>query len=60
MAERRINNMEKIRTAVAQDLLSGRIDLLLGWEKGLYWWQSRPLFARNSEDLQRLTWDSFA
>ncbi len=59
MAERRINNMEKIRTAVAQDLLSGRIDLLLGWEKGLYWWQARPLFARNSEDLQRLTWDSF-
>lgn len=59
MAERGVNNMDKIRTAVAQDLLSGRIDLLLGWEKGHYWWQSRPLFARNSEDLQRLTWDSF-
>lgn len=59
MAKREISDMEKIRTAVAQDLLSGRIDLLLGWEKGHYWWQSRPLFARNSEDLQRLAWDSF-
>ncbi|HHX87174.1 MAG TPA: hypothetical protein GX693_03220 [Firmicutes bacterium] len=59
MAEHRVENLDKIRTAVAQDLLSGRIDLLLGWEKGHYWWQSRPLFARNSDDLQRLTWDSF-
>ncbi len=53
------NGVEKIRSAVAQDLLSGRIDLLLGWEKGHYWWQSRPLFATTREDLDRLVWDSF-
>lgn len=53
------NGVEKIRAAVAQDLLSGRIDLLLGWEKGHYWWQSRPLFAVTKEDLDRLAWDSF-
>jgi hypothetical protein len=45
MAERNLEQLEKIREAVSQDLLGGRIDLLLGWEKGHYWWQSRPLFA---------------
>ncbi len=59
MAEHNLSSVEKIRTAVDQDLLSGRISLLLGWEKGHYWWQSRPLFARNEEGLNRLAWDSF-
>ncbi len=49
----------KVKKAVSQDLLGGRIDLLLGWEKGHYWWQSRPLFARSEKDLERLVWDSF-
>lgn len=60
MAERDLNQVEKVRETVSQDLLSGRIDLLLGWEKGHYWWQSRPLFARGEEDLKKLTWDSFS
>jgi formate dehydrogenase (coenzyme F420) beta subunit len=59
MAEPNVEQVKKIREAVAQDLLSGRIDLLIGWEKGHYWWQSRPLFARNEKDLEKLTWDSF-
>ena len=59
MAENNVENLKKIREAVSQDLLGGRIDLLLGWEKGHYWWQSRPLFARTEEDLEKLTWDSF-
>ncbi|MFU8794211.1 MAG: 4Fe-4S dicluster domain-containing protein [Dethiobacteria bacterium] len=59
MAERNLEQLEKIREAVSQDLLSGRIELLLGWEKGHYWWQSRPLFASSEGDLARLTWDSF-
>lgn len=59
MAADNLNKTEKIRNAVAQDLLSGRIELLLGWEKGHYWWQSRPLFAREEADLERLAWDSF-
>ncbi|MFO7951615.1 MAG: 4Fe-4S dicluster domain-containing protein [Bacillota bacterium] len=59
MAEHNLEQVEKIRDIVSQDLLGGRIDLLLGWEKGHYWWQSRPLFARDEEDLKRLTWDSF-
>jgi formate dehydrogenase (coenzyme F420) beta subunit len=59
MAENYVEQSAKIRAAVAQDLLSGRIDLLLGWEKGHYWWQSRPLFARDEADLERLAWDSF-
>ena len=49
----------RIRAAVTQDLLSGRISLLLGWQKGLFWWRSRPLFARSQQDLERLVWDSF-
>ncbi|MEW5784175.1 MAG: 4Fe-4S dicluster domain-containing protein [Bacillota bacterium] len=59
MAENNVDYSAKIRGVVAQDLLSGRIDLLLGWEKGHYWWQSRPLFARDQADLERLAWDSF-
>jgi formate dehydrogenase (coenzyme F420) beta subunit len=59
MAEHHLNGVAKIRAAVAQDLLSGRINLLLGWEKGHYWWQSRPLFARDEADLAKLAWDSF-
>ena len=59
MADRHLDQLEKIREAVSQDLLSGRIDLLLGWEKGHYWWQSRPLFATSEEDLSHLAWDSF-
>ncbi len=59
MAERHIEELKKIRDAVSQDLLSGRIELLLGWEKGHYWWQSRPLFARSEDDLAKLAWDSF-
>jgi ferredoxin len=59
MAERNLEQLKKIREAVSQDLLSGRIDLLLGWEKGHFWWESKPLFASEEEDLTRLTWDSF-
>jgi ferredoxin len=59
MAEHHISAAAKIRAAVAQDLLSGRISLLLGWEKGHFQWQSRPLFARDGADLERLAWDSF-
>ena len=59
MAEHNLEQVDKIREAVKQDLLGGRIDLLLGWEKGHYWWQSRPLFARCEEDLDKLAWDSF-
>lgn len=59
MAERNLEQIEKIREVVSQDLLSGRIELLLGWEKGHYWWQSRPLFASSKDDLAKLTWDSF-
>jgi formate dehydrogenase (coenzyme F420) beta subunit len=59
MAERNLEQLEKIRDAVSQDLLGGRIDLLIGWEKGHYWWQSRPLFATDEGDLAKLAWDSF-
>ncbi|MDZ4131965.1 MAG: 4Fe-4S dicluster domain-containing protein [Dethiobacteria bacterium] len=59
MAERNLEQTVKVREAVAQDLLGGRINLLLGWEKGHYWWQSRPLFARTEKDLEKLVWDSF-
>lgn len=59
MAERNLDDLKKVRDVVGQDLLGGRIDLLLGWEKGHFWWQSRPLFAVDREDLERLAWDSF-
>ena len=59
MAERYLEELTKIRDAVKQDLLGGRIDMLLGWEKGHYWWQSRPLFATGEEDIEKLAWDSF-
>jgi len=59
MEERNLEQTVKVREAVAQDLLGGRINLLLGWEKGHYWWQSRPLFARTEKDLEKLVWDSF-
>ena len=59
MAEFNLEQMERIREAVSQDLLGGRTDLLIGWEKGHYWWQSRPLFARSKKDLEKLVWDSF-
>jgi formate dehydrogenase (coenzyme F420) beta subunit len=59
VAEHNLDELKKIREAVKQDLLGGRIDLLLGWEKGHYWWQSRPLFATSEQDLDKLAWDSF-
>jgi len=59
MAERNLDSIKIIREAVKQDLLGGRISQVLGWEKGHYWWQSRPLFARSEADLEKLTWDSF-
>jgi len=59
MANHSLSSAEQIKSAVAQDLLSGRIDLLLGWGKGHYFWQSRPLFIEDEKDLQLLVWDSF-
>jgi len=59
VAEFNIEQMERIREAVSQDLLGGRAELLIGWGKGDYWWQSRPLFARSKKDLEKLVWDSF-
>lgn len=59
MAEHNLTAVEIIKGALAQDLLSGRITLVLGWVKGHYWWQSRPFFAENEQDLRHLAWDSF-
>ncbi|HSW34973.1 MAG TPA: 4Fe-4S dicluster domain-containing protein [Candidatus Limnocylindrales bacterium] len=59
MAQHNVESQQKLRDLLAQDLFSGKINLLLGWEKGHYWWQSRPLFACNETDLKRLVWDSF-
>jgi len=55
----KLNRLEIITKTLSQDLLGGRINILLGWEKGHYWWQSRPLFIRNEKELGNLVWDSF-
>jgi len=49
---------QEIRTAIAEWLASGEIDLFIGWERGTLPLTAAPVFVRHPEDVERLIWDA--
>ncbi|MDA8441587.1 MAG: 4Fe-4S dicluster domain-containing protein [Peptococcaceae bacterium] len=50
---------EKMRD-VAKDLLTkGEVNMVIGWEKGTFWYNSTPVFITKAEDVERLVFDEF-
>jgi len=50
---------EKIRSVARDVLAKGEAKLLLGWQKGSFWWQSPPAFVSAVDEADRLVWDPF-
>lgn len=50
----------KIRDAAAELLDKKEAQVVIGWSKGDYYWQSPPAFIEKSEDVNSLIFDSFS
>jgi len=50
----------QVREIAARLLENGQVDLFIAWEKGDFEYQTKPFFARNAEDVQRLVVDDYA
>ncbi|MFH1556920.1 MAG: 4Fe-4S dicluster domain-containing protein [Pseudomonadota bacterium] len=49
----------KLKDAVKELLATGRVDLVIGYEKGSLPLRSRPCFVRRAEEVDRLVWNSY-
>ena len=50
---------EKIREIAKKILEDGKVEVVIGFEKGTIPFMSRPVFIEKPEDVQRLVWDGF-
>lgn len=50
---------EIMREVAVQSLSRGEVDLVLGWQKGDFWWQSYPAFVEKESEAEKLIWDPF-
>ncbi|HHV16110.1 MAG TPA: 4Fe-4S binding protein [Gelria sp.] len=50
----------KIREIAARLLQSGQVDIFMGWEKGQEEYQTRPFFARQEEDVEKLIFNEYS
>lgn len=50
---------EKIRRVAAEALAHEDIEMVVGWQKGEFWWQSPPLFIEDKDAIESLIWDPF-
>jgi ferredoxin len=51
--------VEIMREIAARSLSHGEVDLVLGWQKGDFWWQSYPAFVERESEVNSLIWDLF-
>ncbi|MGI6096547.1 MAG: 4Fe-4S dicluster domain-containing protein [Dethiobacteria bacterium] len=51
--------VDKLKEIAAETLVGKKAELILGWQKGSFWWQSFPAFIEKQEELDSLTWDPF-
>lgn len=49
----------KIKEVAAQSLALAEVELVIGWQKGDFWWQSYPVFIEKGQPTDQLTWDPF-
>lgn len=55
-----MNDLTTLMRQTAKELLENQeVSLVLGWEKGTFWYQSPPAFIKKAEDAERLVWDDF-
>ena len=56
--------MDKItglmRTKAKELLENGKVERVLGWEKGMFFYSTPPVFIDKPEDAEKLVWDDFA
>ncbi len=51
--------VQKMRNKAKELLEQEEVKLVIGWEKGTFWYQSPPMFITNPDDADRLVWDQF-
>ena len=49
----------KMRKIAGEILQKGEASVVIGWEKGTFWYLSPPAFIDKVEDVDRLVWDDF-
>lgn len=55
-----MNEMTVKMRQVARELLDkGEVNLIIGWEKGRFFYQSSPVFITKPEEADSLVWDEF-
>ena len=50
---------EKMRQLAKELLKKKEVDLIIGWEKGTFFYDSTPVFITRPEDTDCLIWDEF-
>ncbi|HHP51292.1 MAG TPA: 4Fe-4S ferredoxin [Moorella mulderi] len=50
---------DKMRERARELLESGAVNMVIGWEKGTFWYLSPPAFITTPEEADRLVWDEF-
>lgn len=55
-----MNEITKKMQEIAKEILEkGEANVVIGWEKGTFWYLSPPAFIDKPEDVERLVWDEF-
>ena len=55
-----MSEMTKKMQEIAREILvKGEAEVVIGWEKGTFWYLSPPAFIDKPEDVERLVWDDF-
>jgi formate dehydrogenase subunit beta len=49
----------QLRRTAKEILEKGEAQLVIGWEKGAFWYSSTPAFISKPEDTERLIWDEY-
>ncbi|NPV26877.1 MAG: 4Fe-4S ferredoxin [Firmicutes bacterium] len=55
-----MNEITSKMQQIARELLGkNEVQVILGWEKGAFWFQSSPVAVRKIEEVGKLVWDEF-
>lgn len=49
----------QLRHTAKEILEKGEANVVIGWEKGTFWYSSTPVFITKPEDAERLIWDEY-
>ncbi|MBE3580447.1 MAG: 4Fe-4S dicluster domain-containing protein [Thermoanaerobacteraceae bacterium] len=50
---------EQMRARARELLTQGTVQMVIGWEKGTFWYLSPPVFVTDPAECDRLVWDEF-